>query len=242
MSTLDQERDLLVMADALGLGGRPAPVRAIVDYCRKRIAGWLPRGGALGSIEQLELLVCEKLYIVIEEIWSDADLEALIRRYVAMGEIAFANLVNEFDDGTFGTVYERKLANARSHDRYVAFIDCRGPQKSGAAVLYPLARNCPRAYKLQTTRTAAASSRVKSSPTEKMMDLIAGEIGFFDPLFRPLLEAELRRTCRLTFAGIERLRQQFCDSASFQSTVNACLSRVPFAGACVEAGLDCKKS
>jgi hypothetical protein len=41
-----------------------------------------PRGGALGSIEQLELLVCEKLYIVIEEIWSD-DLEALIRRYVA---------------------------------------------------------------------------------------------------------------------------------------------------------------
>jgi hypothetical protein len=35
-----------------------------------------PRGGALGSIEQLELLVCEKLYIVIEEIWSD-DLEAL---------------------------------------------------------------------------------------------------------------------------------------------------------------------
>ena len=61
-----------------------------------------PRGGALGSIEQLELLVCEKLYIVIEEIWSD-DLEALIRRYVAPAKIrlnvasfaAAENLSNE---------------------------------------------------------------------------------------------------------------------------------------------------
>ena len=68
------------------------------------------------------------------------------------------------------------------------------------------------------------------------MDAIAGEIGFYQPLFEPLLLREIKRAGRLTFGAVEAIRQQFCPNASFHSTLIACakLHRKPTI--CLEAG------
>jgi len=48
----------------------------------------------------------------------------------------------------------------------------------------------------------------------------------------------LERTGRLTFAGAERIRVEFHQAASFQSTLNACVRAVPVVAAVVEASLE----
>ena len=75
-----------------------------------------------------------------------------------------------------------------------------------------------------------------------MIDAIAAEIGFFEALFRPLLAAELQKATYLTFGGVERLRGRFSADASFQATLNACVSRLPFAACVVEAQMVHKKN
>lgn len=57
------------------------------------------------------------------------------------------------------------------------------------------------------------------------MDIIASDLGFFEPLFGPML----RKTIRggdLTFDAIESIRTEFCPDASFEATMNACVSRM----------------
>jgi hypothetical protein len=65
------------------------------------------------------------------------------------------------------------------------------------------------------------------------MDEITGEIGFYDPIFRPAL-LDYRE---LTFDTVERIRTQLCPHASFQATLIACTARLPWPAIYLEAGL-----
>jgi len=56
------------------------------------------------------------------------------------------------------------------------------------------------------------------------VDVVAGDLGFFDPIFRPHLERELQAAA-LTFETVDKVRNQFCPEASFESTLNACVDR-----------------
>ena len=69
------------------------------------------------------------------------------------------------------------------------------------------------------------------------MDVVAGEIGFYPPLFEPLVRREIKESKGLTFLTVEEVRQQFCPNASFHSTLIACarLHRQPTI--CLEAGM-----
>jgi len=66
---------------------------------------------------------------------------------------------------------------------------------------------------------------------------IHGEIGFYDPIFRPAL-IDYRK---LTFDTVERIRIQFCPHASLQATLIACATRVPWPAIYLEAGMGYKK-
>jgi hypothetical protein len=241
VTSLDREYDINLLAQGLGVAGegRP-PVSAILDHCREKIAGWISSAKGLTGIDQLESIVRGNLRLVIEEVWSEEDLQRLIRKYVALREFAFAHLADELDNGTFGALYERRHIDGRSRDRYVAFIDCRTQEKAARRVFtrwheIAHALTCYRQLQLPLNR-----SRIKGSPTERMMDLIAGELNFYSPLFRPVLNVELKRSGNLTFAGVERIRDEFHPAASFQSTLNACVRTAPFAAAVVEASLEHK--
>jgi hypothetical protein len=73
------------------------------------------------------------------------------------------------------------------------------------------------------------------------VDLVAGDLGFFDPIFRPHLERELK-AAPLTFDTVERVRNEFCPDASFESTLNACVDRCELPALLLKAAMILKSA
>src|SRR5581483_6581709 len=84
-------------------------------------------------------------------------------------------------------------------------------------------------------------SRKDESPTERLMDVLAAEVGFYDPIFRPILQRETKKDETLTFETVERIRTAFATDASFHATLNACVKRLDSPMLVVEVGLGLKK-
>lgn len=237
---LNRAPEVLAMADALHLAPSVRPVDDIITFCEEKIRHWLRGRRNLPTMVELEAIVREKLHLVIEEFHTDEELKTIIKKYADMGEKAFAALALDFDEKTFATLMERSKATRHSKDRYVAVVDCRGSKAKRRfftrwheiAHLLTLYRQ----LELPLHR-----SRADNTAMERLMDKIAGEIGFYEPILRPVLNTEIVRGGGLTFDTIENVRQGFYPDASFQSTLKACVSRVNRPVVYVEAALALKK-
>lgn len=239
MRALNSAPEIIAMANGLKLvPGDPVP--EILRYCKNRIRGWLLEHSRIRTISDLEQIVCEELNLTIHEIWSDGDLEKLVRDYVEEGDTGFSLLRADMDENTYATLMRRRKANPCLPTAYVAIIDCRGEKRHRKffsrwheiAHLLTLYTQLDLPFHRSTTEKNA---------TEKMMDLIAGEVGFLEELFRPLLEAELEEMKRLTFAGVDRVRSAFCSDASFQATLHACVNNTQKPMVLLELGLAFKQ-
>lgn len=73
------------------------------------------------------------------------------------------------------------------------------------------------------------------------MDEIAGEIGFYDSIFRPAVVEAVHEAGTLSFEVVEAIRVEHCPGASFQATLIACVSRAPVPAIYVEAEMRYKK-
>ncbi len=220
MSRLDQEHDVIALARELGLRGDP--VEAVVRFCEEKIGCWAADFGAVESVAALEQLVAEHLRLVFEEVCSDDDLERIIAKYVAQGEYVFATLRNELGPTTFGLTIKRKHWRPESADKYVAVIDCRGDK----ATRRFFTRWHEIAHLLVLEKELDAPVRRSShDPIERLMDEIAGRIGFYEPIFGPVFTRE-HTQARLEFKTVEAIRVAYCDKASFQSTLFACHRRM----------------
>lgn len=239
MKTLNQEPEIIAMANALHLVGDP--VESILDFCRKKIAKWIKEVGSIRTIWELERIVCEKLNLVIHEVWSDDDLDKLIKNYVDEGDFIFDILKKDLDEQTFATLIRRKSLSPKSEDRYVAAIDCRGSK--GPRRFFSRWHEIAHLLTLyRQMELPLHRSTIEKDPTEKLMDVIAGEIGFYDPMFEPVLNAELQTSGRFTFDVVENVRAQFCPDASSHSTLNACAARVKIPVVVLEIGMSLKKT
>jgi hypothetical protein len=228
------------MADALHLSHSGRPVDNILDFCHQRIRGWLRGRRGLPTIPELEAIVCEKLHLVIEEFHTDEELNEIIKRYVAVGEFGFAALATDFDDKTFATLLERTHATRHSKDRYVAVVDCR--EAKGARRFFTRWHEIAHVLTIyRQLELPLHRSRGEDTAMERLMDKIAGDIGFFEPVLRPVLNNAIVNGNGLTFDTIEEVRQGFCPQASFQSTLKACVARVGTPIVYVEASLALKK-
>lgn len=238
MTRLNRERDVIRMAAELEVPYDSDPVGEIIQFCERRIANWLDEAPSVQNIQELEALVCDRLQLRVEEFWSDRQLEELVDRYTKAGEPAFQGLLDDFDPTTFATLMQRKNVESSAADVYVAVVDCRAPKTARRffsrwheiAHLLTMTRQLELPYHRSTDKP----------PLERLMDHIAGEIGFFPPLFLPELELRLRRERYLSFAAVEDIRKSFCASASFHSTLVACAKRVSVPVVHVEAGLGLK--
>jgi len=220
MSRLDQEHDVIALAKELGLRGNP--VDAVVRFCEDKIGCWAADFGGVESVTALGQLVADHLQLVFEEVCSDDDLERIIAKYVAQGEYVFATLRDELDPTTFGLTIKRKHWVPASGDKYVAVIDCRGEK----ATRRFFTRWHEIAHLLVLEKELDAPVRRAShDPVERLMDEIAGRIGFYEPLFGPIFAHE-RTNSLLEFKTVEAIRNAYCDKASFQSTLFACQRRM----------------
>jgi hypothetical protein len=240
MRALNQEPEIVAMANALRLVGSD-PVESILDFCRRKIAGWVKECGQVRTIWDLERVVCEKLNLVIHDVWSDEELDRLAANYIEEGDIIFAHLRKDLDDKTFAILIRRRSLSQKADDRYAAVIDCRGDK--GPRRFFSRWHEIAHLLTLyKQMELPLHRSTLEKDPTEKLMDMIAGEIGFYDPMFEPVLATELKGHGQFTFAVVENVRSQFCPDASSQATLNACAARIKTPVIILEIGLSLKKT
>lgn len=241
MTRWDQAPEIFSLADELGVGGA-APVNGILDYCHRRIDAWVTEAGGVPNIDALESLVTQKLQMVFEEIRTDDDWER-IKEVYARGkkEFVFGAIRTKFDDDhnlTYGALVQRRNATASDADRFVAVIDCRGNK---------LARRFfTRWHEIAHRLTTHADMpepvyRSEHDPIERMMDEIAGHVGFYDPIFRPAYQQAIQGQPHLKFGTIETIISGAFPAASFQATLFACTRRLPTPVVYLEATLAHKK-
>lgn len=241
MTRWDQAHEVHALAEELGVSSA-APVNSILDYCHHRIDGWVTEAGGVPNIDALESLVTQKLQMVFEEIRTDDDWERLKEVYArGKKEVVFGAMRSKFDDAdnlTYGALVQRRNATASDPDRFVAVIDCRGSKLARRF----FTRWHEIAHRLTTHADMSEPVfRSEHDPIERMMDEIAGHVGFYDPLFQPVFKRAVLGQPHLRFAAIETIISDAFPSASFQATLFACTRRMPTPVVYVEAALAHKK-
>jgi hypothetical protein len=226
MISLGDQPKIISMAHTLGIhsGDR---VEAIREHCAKRVKA-IARKRPAGSIEELQKQICQELNITMIEVWSDHDIDSIVERF-ARGERdpAFGGLGRELTDETYATLIQCKTRSEDGTFRYVAAIDCRTSEKAARRTFsgwHEIAHVLTTVAQLQFPLHRSTKEK---DAVEKLMDIIAGDIGFYEPLFLPVLKAELAAERGLTFAVVDRVRQCFCPTASMEATLNACAARTP---------------
>lgn len=228
MRRLDSAPEVISIALALKLDPRLGVVEQIISYCRHRVESLITSSDQVRTLADLQGLVARSLNLVFEEVASDEQLTAVVKRYVDRGEIGFASIPMQLEGDTFATLMERQHAVADDEDRYIAFIDCRGEKARRRyftrwhEIAHLLTHVTQLALPFSHVQRSEAS---KADPVERLMDSIAAEIGFYSPLFVPPLRDEVAQSEFLTFDGVERVRDRACPEASFQATLNACVQR-----------------
>lgn len=236
--------EVVDLADQLGLSGATDPVGTMLRLCRTRIDGWVDDAGGVSGIADLETLVMRRLQMVFEEIHSDADFDRITQHYAkGLKEFVFATMRMRFDDAdnpTFGVLVQRKNVERDAPDRFVAVIDCRGNKLARRF----FTRWHEIAHRLTTHADGGDEEpayRSEHDPIERLMDEIAGRIGFYEPLFDPAFQSAHQGN-ELTFETVEAVRQNGFSDASFQATLCACTRTLPTPVIYLEAALGHKKA
>ena len=71
---------------------------------------------------------------------------------------------------------------------------------------------------------------------------MAGRVGFYAPLFGPILDQAVRQECGLTFGCLDSIRLSTAPPPSLQATAIAAVNLVSESAMFVHADLDCKKT
>jgi hypothetical protein len=196
------------------------------------------------AIGQLETLVTQRLQMVFEEIRSDADFDRIKEQYArAKKDSVFATMRFRFDDAenpTFGALVRRNVGDD-APDRFVAVIDCRG----GKLARRFFTRWHEIAHRLTTHADQGDKEpayRSEPDPIERMMDEIAGHVGFYGPFFEPVFRAAHAGKSLLKFETVEAVKGGGFPEASFQATLNACARNLKSPVIYLEAALGHKKA
>ena len=220
MTKLDREPKIIQYAADLGLEWSQQPVTQIVEFCLAKIAAWMSSYPSAKSVGEIENVICQNLGLRFREVHSDEDLNKVITEYVSGGDIVFAHLNRSLDNWTFAELIERQNA-VDAPDRYVAVIDCRGDEKRARSFFtrwHEIAHLLTLTPQAQPPFNRDAKERC---PIERLMDVIAGEIGFYSPVFHPELAKVVDTHGSLTYKALEDLRSAYCPEASFHATAIA---------------------
>jgi hypothetical protein len=243
VSRLEHAAEIADLAADLGLAGAGNPVEAILRHCRSRIDAWVGEARGVTTIGELEALVTQRLQMVFEEIRSDADFARITDKYArGKKDPVFASMRFRFDDAenpTYGTLVQRKVGDD-APDRFVAVIDCRGTKLARRF----FTRWHEIAHRLTTHADQGDKEpayRSEHDPIERMMDEIAGHVGFYGPFFEPAFGAAHGGKALLTFETVKAVQDGGFPEASFQATLNACAKRLPTPVMYLEAMLAYKK-
>jgi hypothetical protein len=181
-------------------------------------------------------LACARLDTIFVEIHSDADLRAVERKYVDRREHAFANLAKQLGPDVYAITFFLNHPEPYGR-RFVSVIDCRGEKapRSYFSKWHELAHllTLTPQMRLRFCRTHAEPAR--KDPEEALMDVIAGDLGFFAPLVAPHAEG------RVSFQKIDLHRRDLCPEASAVAATIGFVRSWPRAALLIQARLAARR-
>lgn len=206
--------EVLALAQDLGIKPSENPLQDILRYVRKRVRSFL-KEVPCERLSDLLRLVTTKVDTLILEIHSDEDLRRIQAQYVGRGEFIFAEMQSEFaDPHTFGITYNLK-APQPGERKFVSVIDCRGDKawRSYFTKWHELAHllTLTPQQRLKFYRTHAPAH--EKDPEESVMDVVAGNIGFFDEIVRKHAKQPI------SFSAFSDLKARLCPEASSQASL-----------------------
>ncbi|MBW3565476.1 MAG: hypothetical protein KY459_12185 [Acidobacteria bacterium] len=215
--------DVEFYADALArdLGIKPSDLsstEAILEHVRQKVLRFLDEVPC-ENLEGLLQLVANKVGTRFERVVTTGDLNRIKAKYVDRGELGFVQLDSLLEDDSFGVTI--RLRHPRPGDLpFVSVIDCRGEkayreyftQWHEVGHLLILTRQ----QRLMFRRTHEA----RKHPEERLVDAIAGRIGFLAPMVRPHLSLPL------TLQEIDDFHERCCPQASRDATIIGVINAV----------------
>ncbi len=178
-SRLKNDPQVWRLAADLGLRPNADPVADIRAFCRKRIRA-LIRDFRCATLRELLDTAAASLDTLFIEIRSDEQLERVKREYVAKGEVVFATLDKELGPETFAITFRRR--NTLPGERaYVSVIDCRRGKAWRAyfSKWHELAHLLTLTDQGRLSFCRTHSDAEHRDPEEALMDVLAGDAGFF---------------------------------------------------------------
>jgi len=211
---LQNNPTIRTLAHDLGARISTDPVTAIKGHCHRQIKQFLKEFGDCTTLTGLLALAAQKLGTTFREVHSDNDLRDLVKEFGARREPCAAFFEPELTHDVFGITF--KLLNAGKFDLpYISIIDCRGTKNHRVYFTkwhelgHLLILTDQRRFAFKRTH---ALHELKS-PEESMVDVIAGEFAYYEPMVRPFVKGQL------TFEAIDYARQSLCPEGSYLSAL-----------------------
>lgn len=202
------------LAADLGLKASSDPIAAILAFCDRKVGAFLKEMETCHSLMDFLNWVGARVGTRFICIRSEEDLLSTVAEFVALGEKAFAGLESELADDVYGITY--RLQNAASFaPPFVSIIDCRGDKNARAYFTkwHEIAHLLTLTDQQRLRFTRSHSEADRKDPEERLMDIIAGKIGFYHRIFHKTVSGNI------SFSQLERVRQELCPEASLQSSL-----------------------
>lgn len=245
--TRPADRRIVRLARKLGLPTERHSREGVREYALQRLERILASTPfEADSPKELKQTAAAELDIQLEHLESDEDMGRLADQYGA-GYPNLGRLLREefIDTDTEGLLLRRPIADERFR-RYLSIVDARGRKRYRAdftdwhEIGHVLISPEKSTFK-EVRRTPPREARLQD-PIESLVDSIAGDLAFYDPLFCPVLEEVVDNGGGLSVEVIDRTRRRYKANASFYGVARAAVLASDRPACFVRAELRLKKA
>jgi hypothetical protein len=233
---LDNKPQIRTLATDLGLPASESPCQDILRMVAGRVRR-ISKKFKCKSLGELLTATANEVGTVFEEIHSDRDLARIRQTYLSKGEQIFANLAGELGQPDDYAITIRRFRQEKWEPQFVSVIDCRGDKrfKTYFSKWHELAHLLTLTRQMRLVFRRSHSHAAAHDPEEKLMDIIASDVGFLSDFLSSEGAADI------SFDAIRRIKNEFCPDASVQAATIGIVKAWPSPCILVEAKLALRK-
>lgn len=233
---LDSKPQISKLASDLGLQRSDSPTRTILQFVVRRVRKIAKKFGCR-TLNDLLIATANEVSTLFEEIHSDDDLQKIQMEYVSKGETGFANLEADLSGVEDYAITIRRTHRDEWDPEFVSIIDCRGSKmyRKYFSKWHELAHLLTLTPQLRLVFRRSHSGCAARDPEELLMDVIAGETGFFQDFLPGTTSSEL------SFQSLLRVKEACCPDASVQAAIIGIVKGLPVPCILVEAKMALRK-